>query len=67
MTTTTTAAVKAASAAKTARIAEREPIKFVKRIGSTNYIISARFNATATETVEDKILRLIEREVSSQC
>lgn len=30
--TATTNAVKTASAAKTARIAEREPIKFVKRI-----------------------------------
>jgi len=66
--TTTTAAVKTASAAKTARSnAEREPVKFAKRIGSTSYIVSARFNTTATETVEDKILRLIEREVLSQC
>ena len=74
--TATTNAVKTASAAKTARIAEREPTirrgdtphpVFVKRIGSTNYVVSARFNATATETAEDKILRLIEREVSSLC
>ena len=65
--TATTNAVKTASAAKTARIAEREPTKFVKRIGSTNYVVSARFNAAATETAEDKILRLIEREVSSLC
>ncbi|GHV10569.1 hypothetical protein FACS1894219_00250 [Clostridia bacterium] len=65
--TATTNAVKTASAATTARNAEREPVKFVKRIGSTSYVVSARFNVTATETAEDKILRLIEREVSSLC
>jgi hypothetical protein len=65
--TTTAKTAKAASAATTARIAGREPVKFVKRIGSTNYSVSVRFNATATETAEDKILRLIEREVGSLC
>jgi hypothetical protein len=71
--TATTKTAKAASAATTAsrapvaRIAGREPVKFVKRIGSTNYSVSVRFNATATETAEDKILRLIEREVGSLC
>jgi hypothetical protein len=40
-----------------------EPAKFVKRIGSTEYTVSVRFNENATETLEDKILRLLEREV----
>jgi hypothetical protein len=33
-----------------------------KRIGSTTFVVSVRFSATSTETLEDKILRLIERE-----
>ncbi|GHV12686.1 hypothetical protein FACS1894219_06080 [Clostridia bacterium] len=68
MTTTTNAAAMTVSAAKTAApLGEREPIKFAKRIGSTSYIVSTRFNKNATETVRDKILRLIEREVGSLC
>jgi hypothetical protein len=68
MTTTTTAAAKTASAAKTAApVSEREPLKFAKRIGSTSYIVSSWFNKKATETCEDKILRLVEREVGSLC
>jgi hypothetical protein len=42
---------------------EAEPVKLQKRIGSTTYVVSVRFSATSTETLEDKILRLIEREV----
>jgi hypothetical protein len=49
--------------AKTARHAEREPFKLLKRVGSTTYVVSARFSETATETLEDKVLRMIEREV----
>jgi hypothetical protein len=49
--------------AKTARIAEREPVKLLKRIGSTVYSVNVRFSETATETLEDKILRMIESEV----
>ena len=37
---------------------------FSKRIGSTTYKVSIRFSDKATETLEDKVLRLIEREVS---
>ena len=51
------------SAAWTART-EQEPVKLRKRIGSTTYTLSIRFSENATETAEDKILRLIEREVS---
>jgi hypothetical protein len=52
------------SAAMTSRPAESEPVKLLTRIGSTTYKVSIRFSETATETLEDKILRLIEREVS---
>ncbi|MDR3185518.1 MAG: transposon-encoded TnpW family protein [Christensenellaceae bacterium] len=40
-----------------------EPRKLLKRIGSTTYTVTIRFSETATETPEEKILRLIEREV----
>lgn len=40
-----------------------EPSKFQKRIGSTVYAVSVHFSKTSKETVEDKILRLIESEV----
>jgi hypothetical protein len=43
---------------------QAEPLKMLKRIGSTTYKVTIRFSETATETLEDKILRLIEREVS---
>ena len=44
---------------------EAEPIKLQKRIGSTLFEVSVRFSATSTETMQDKLLRLIEREVQS--
>ncbi|MDR2088642.1 MAG: transposon-encoded TnpW family protein [Clostridiales Family XIII bacterium] len=34
-----------------------------KRIGSTTYVVNVRFCENAKETLEDKILRLIESEV----
>ena len=40
-----------------------EPQKFTKRIGSTTYVVSVHFNESSKETLNDKILRLIEREV----
>ena len=58
---TNTTAVK--SPAKTAVIDEREPLRLRKRIGSTTFVVNVRFSDKATETLEDKILRLIEREV----
>jgi hypothetical protein len=61
--TATTNAAKTASAATTARNAEREPMKIERRIGSTDYIINVRFSQSARETVEEKILKLIESEV----
>ena len=40
-----------------------ELIKLRRRIGSTTYTLTIHFSETATETAEDKVLRLIEREV----
>ena len=51
------------SAATNAVIDEREPVMLLKRIGSTTYKVAVRFSATGTETLEDKILRMIESEV----
>jgi hypothetical protein len=50
------------SAAATAVNDEREPEKFTIRIGSTQYQVTVRYSENATETFEDKVLRLIERE-----
>ena len=65
---TTTAKVRRPSqdkgtAATAAQTSEREPLMLRKRIGSTEYLVNVRYNPTATETLEDIILRLIEREV----
>jgi len=40
-----------------------EPVTLRKRIGATTYIVTVHFSKTSKETLEDKILRLIEREV----
>jgi tRNA A37 threonylcarbamoyladenosine synthetase subunit TsaC/SUA5/YrdC len=56
--TTTTAVTSAARMPKQA-----EPVKLQKRIGSTVYTVSIRFSEKQTETLEDIILRLIERDV----
>jgi hypothetical protein len=40
-----------------------EPQEFRKTIGSATYVVSVRFSETSRETLEDKLLRLIEREV----
>ena len=42
---------------------EAEPMKLQKRIGQTVFTVNIRFSQTSTETIEDKILRLIESEV----
>jgi hypothetical protein len=47
-------------------VLQAEPVKFLKRVGSTKIEINTYFSRTSTETLEDKILRLIEREVA-QC
>jgi hypothetical protein len=63
---TTNAAVNAACAAtNVSKNAEREPIKFVRRIGSTVYETTVHFSSTNQEKLEDKILRLIRRDCIS--
>jgi hypothetical protein len=39
------------------------PPLFQKRIGSTTYRITVHFSQTSRETAEDKLIRLMEREV----
>ena len=53
----------ATSAATTAH-KRREPVNLQKKVGSTVYTVSIHFSKTSQETLEDKILRLIKREVS---
>jgi hypothetical protein len=43
--------------------AEAEPLILRKRIGSTTFLVTVRFSQTSKETMEDKLLRLIESEV----
>ena len=54
-----TTAVKSAARTPT----EAEPIKLLRRIGSTTYEVTIRFSNTNTETMADKVRRMIEREV----
>ncbi|GHV19322.1 hypothetical protein FACS18949_01740 [Clostridia bacterium] len=58
-------AVNLQTAAATSAKSKSEPAKFAKRIGSTTFLVSVRFSETATETVEDKILRMIGSEVKN--
>jgi len=64
MTTTVTAPIKGANAATTAPM-EREPVKLLRRIGSATIEVTVHFSNTNTETLEDKLLRIIESEVTS--
>jgi hypothetical protein len=41
------------------------PYTFTKRIGSTTYLVSVYSGKESRETTEDKIFRLIKREVSN--
>jgi len=50
-------------AARTMGNAHAEPIKLLKRIGSTTVEVTVHFSNTETETVEDKLLRMMAREV----
>ena len=52
------------SAARTqGKEAHAEPLNLTKRIGSTTYVVSVHFSRTSKETIEDKLFRLMEREV----
>ena len=53
------------SAATTHENDHAEPMKFSKRIGSTTYVVAVHFSQTSSETIEDKLFRLIEREVEN--
>ena len=37
--------------------------KFEKKIGSTNYVVSVRFNEKSKESFDDKLFRVIRNEV----
>jgi hypothetical protein len=51
--------------AKTAVKDEREPLTMHKRVGSTTYVVSVRFCENAKETLEQKMLRIIDSEVNN--
>jgi hypothetical protein len=53
------------SAAVTSVNKRSEPSKLLTRIGSTTYKVSIRFSETSKETIEDKILKLVERGAES--
>jgi len=40
-----------------------EPVMLRERIGSTTYEVSVHFSKTSKETMQDKLLRLIEQEM----
>ena len=42
---------------------EGEPVKLLRRIGSATVEVTVHFSNTSHETLEDKLLRMIEREV----
>ena len=44
-------------------IVTAEPLNLTKRIGSTTYLVSVHSSKTSKETAEDKVLRLMKREV----
>ena len=65
MTTTAIVPIPGASAALTrGSDAAAEPVKLRKRIGSTVFVVNVHFSETSAEKLEDKLLRLMEREVS---
>ena len=41
-----------------------EPVNLTRRIGSTNYKVKVHFSRTSTETIDDKILRLIKNDAA---
>jgi len=61
MSTTVIAPTKGADAAKTPE-REGEPVKLLRRIGSTTVEVTVHFSNKDNETLEDKLLRMMERE-----
>ena len=54
-----------ASAASTP-VKQGEPVKLLKRIGSTTYTVSVHFSKENKEPLEDKLFRMIESEVKKR-
>jgi len=48
----------------TTSVKKSEPTKLLRRIGSMTVEVTVHFSNTSKETLEDKLLRMIEREVS---
>ena len=42
------------------------PLRITKRIGSTTYKVSVHFSRTSRETMDDKLIRLIEKDAVKQ-
>lgn len=40
-----------------------KPLRMIKRIGSTTYKVSVYFSRTSKETMGDKIIRMIEKDM----
>lgn len=51
-----------ASAAATSESERSEPVKLLRRVGSTTYTVNVYFSNNTSETLEDKILRLARNE-----
>jgi hypothetical protein len=47
-------------------VAETKPPDIVKRIGNTTYKINVHFSTTSKETMDDKIMRLIQNDVAAE-
>ena len=43
-----------------------KPLRITKRIGSTTYKVSVHFSRTSRETMDDKLIHLIERDAVKQ-
>ena len=43
-----------------------KPVIMLKRIGSTTYQVMVHFSQTSGETMNDKVIRMIHREVESE-
>ena len=46
--------------------AETKPPDIVKRIGNTTYKVNVHFSTTSKETIDDKIMRLIQNDVAAE-
>jgi hypothetical protein len=63
--TETTAEKRVSAGAVTTSRTGSEPVRLLKQIGSTTFVVSVRFSSESAETLEDKLLRLIGREVDT--